>query len=139
MTLSMPTVEDCFLPLLRVLAANGEPMVEQAAIQAAKQEGFTALPSIFHIQTDKRGVPLIQRRIAWAKFYLNAAGFIQHRSRNLIQITEDGRAAVESLECSWTLLSSTRAWGKNLGQAGSPPSATLTHKKPPPKRGLMGG
>ena len=61
MTLSMPTVEDCFLPLLRVLAAHGEPMVEQAAIQAAKQEGFTALPSIFHIQTDKRGVPVLPR------------------------------------------------------------------------------
>ena len=88
MTLTMPTVQDCFLPLLRVLAAGGEPMVEQAVFQATKQEGFSALPSIFHIQTDKRGVPLIQRRIAWAKFYLNAAGFIQHRSRNLIQITE---------------------------------------------------
>ena len=76
MTLSMPTVEDCFLPLLRVLAAGGEPMVEQAVLQAAKQEGFSALPSIFHIQTDKRGVPLIQRRIAWAKFYLNAVGIL---------------------------------------------------------------
>lgn len=123
MTLSMPTVEDCFLPLLRVLAANGEPMVEQAALQAAKQEGFTALPSIFHIQTDKRGVPLIQRRFAWAKFYLNAAGFIQHRSRNLIQITEDGRAAVESRECSWSLLSSTRAWGQKFGPGWLPPQA----------------
>ena len=123
MTLSMPTVEDCFLPLLRVLAAHGEPMVEQAAIQAAKQEGFTVLPSIFHIQTDKRGVPLIQRRIAWAKFYLNAAGFIQHRSRNLIQITEDGHAAVESRECSWTLLSSTRAWGQKFGSGWLPPQA----------------
>ena len=68
MTLSMPTVEECFLPLLRVLAAGGEPMVEQAVLQAAKQEGFNTLPSIFHIQTDKRGVPLIQRRIAWANF-----------------------------------------------------------------------
>lgn len=124
MTLTMPTVQDCFLPLLRVLAAGGEPMVEQAVFQATKQEGFSALPSIFHIQTDKRGVPLIQRRIAWAKFYLNAAGFIQHRSRNLIQITEGGRAAVESNVCTWTLLSSTRAWGQKFGAGWLPPQAT---------------
>lgn len=129
MTLSMPTVEDCFLPLLRVLAANGEPMVEQALLKATKQEGFTALPSIFHIQTDKRGMPLIQRRIAWAKFYLNAAGFIQHRSRNLIQITEDGRAAVESRECSWTLLSSTCAWRQKFGLGWLPPQAQAQRTK----------
>ena len=123
MTLAMPTVEECFLPLLRVLASGGEPMVEQAALQAAKQEGFSALPSIFHIQTDKRGVPLIQRRIAWAKFYLNAAGFIQHRSRNLIQITEDGIAAVKSNTCNWMLLSSSRAWGQKFGPGWLPPQA----------------
>ena len=119
----MPTVEDCFLPLLRVLAAGGEPMVEQAVLQAAKQEGFSALPSIFHIQTDKRGIPLIQRRIAWAKFYLNAAGFIQHRSRNLIQITPEGIAAVESNACTWSLLSSSRAWGQKFGPGWLPPQA----------------
>ena len=123
MTLSMPTVEECFLPLLRVLAAGGEPMVEQAVLQAAKQEGFNTLPSIFHIQTDKRGVPLIQRRIAWAKFYLNAAGYIQHRSRNLIQITEDGIAAVKSNTCNWTSLSSSRAWGQKFGPGWLPPQA----------------
>jgi restriction endonuclease Mrr len=123
MTLSMPTVEDCFLPLLRVLGDHGEPMVEQAALKAAKTEGFSALPSIFHIQTDKRGVPLIQRRIAWAKFYLNAAGFIQHRSRNLIQITEAGLEAINSNLCTWAVLSSSRPWGQKFGPGWLPPQA----------------
>ncbi len=99
-------------------------MVEQAVLQAAKREGFNALPSIVHIQTDKRGVPLIQRRIAWAKFYLSAAGFIQHRSRNLIQITEDGLSVVESNVCTWTVLSSSKAWGQKFGAGWLPPQAS---------------
>lgn len=119
----MPTVEACFLPLLRVLAEEGEPMVEQAALQAAKRDGFGALPSIVHIQTDKRGVPFIQRRIAWAKFYLNAAGYIQHRSRNLIQITEAGIAAVNANDCTWAELASTRAWAQKFGAGWLPPQA----------------
>lgn len=123
MSALLPTVEACFLPLLRVLAAHGEPMVEQAALQAAKREGFEALPSIVHIQTDKRGVPFIQRRIAWAKFYLNAAGYLQHRSRNLIQITEDGIAAVNANACTWTELASTPAWAQKFGAGWLPPQA----------------
>lgn len=119
----MPTVEQCFLPLLKVLA-DGEPAVEQVALQTAKRDGFGALPSIVHIQTDKRGIPLIQRRIAWAKFYLNAAGYIQHRSRNLIQITEAGHEAVQENMCTWARLASTPAWAQKFGPGWLPPQAT---------------
>ena len=76
-------------------------------------------------------MPLIQRRIAWAKFYLNAAGFIQHRSRNLIQITEDGHAAVESGNAAGRCFLLPARGGKNLGQAGSHPKRNLDAQKTP--------
>ena len=125
MTLTIPTVEDCFLPVLRVLATGGKPVNEESALKAAKREGFNSLPSILHVQTDKRGVPLIQRRIAWAKFYLNAAGFLKHRSRSLIQITEDGLSAVESNRCTWALLSSSQSWAQKFGPGWLPPQAQV--------------
>lgn len=123
MSFSMPTVEECFLPLLRVLAESGTPLVEQIALQTAKQQGFGSRASIVHIQTDKRGVPLIQQRLAWAKFYLIAAGFIQHRSRNLIQITDAGLEVAAANSCTWATLSNSRPWTQKFGLGWLPPQA----------------
>lgn len=122
MSWTMPSVEECFVPLLMALS-NGEPAIEQVALQTAKREGFKALSSVVHIQTDKRGVPVIQRRIAWAKFYLNAAGYIQHRSRNLIQITEEGLQALKENACTWKQLAATPAWRQKFGPGWLPPQA----------------
>lgn len=122
MSWNMPSVEECFVPLLMALS-NGEPAIEQVALQTAKREGFKALASVVHIQTDKRGVPVIQRRIAWAKFYLNAAGYIQHRSRNLIQITEEGLQALKQNACTWKQLAATPAWRQKFGPGWLPPQA----------------
>jgi restriction endonuclease Mrr len=120
--MSIPTVEDCFMPVLKALGSE-EPIIEQVALQRAKRDGFEGLPSIYLIQTDKRGVPLIQRRIAWARFYLGAAGFIQHRSRNLIQLTPTGAEAHTKGRCSWADLTSTSAWRQKFGEGWMPPQA----------------
>jgi len=118
--MSIPTVEACFMPVLKALGSE-EPIIEQVALQQAKRDGFTNLPSIYLIQTDKRGVPLIQRRIAWARFYLGAAGFIQHRSRNLIQLTPAGAEALTKGTCSWSDLVGTAAWRQKFGEGWMPP------------------
>lgn len=98
-------------------------MIEQVALQQAKRNGFGGLPSIYLVQMDKRGVPIIQRRIAWARFYLGAAGFIQHRSRNLIQLTPAGAEALAKGACRWSDLVGTAAWCQKFGEGWMPPQA----------------
>ena len=84
----MPSVEECLAPY------GDFPMATRyrtSRLQTAKREGFKALASVVHIQTDKRGVPVIQRTPGQTPMLPD----IQYRPK-LIQITEEDCALKET-------------------------------------------
>lgn len=119
---SVPSVEACFMPLLLELK-DEQPLLESSLFPNVRANHFSTLPSIALISMDRKGVPLIQRRMAWALFYLIAAGFIQHRSRHFIQLTAAGAQIIKAHSCTWKTLTETPAWTQKFGAGWLPPQA----------------
>jgi len=91
----IPTYEDLMLPLLREYAASNRPRsLKELMPLMADKLGLTEEEQAERLPSGRQG--LFYNRLAWAKTYMGKAGLISSPARGLAEITDRGRAMLQT-------------------------------------------
>jgi len=92
--MAIPDFQDCMLPVLQLLADGAERRVRDLVDPVADQFQLTQTERTAVLPSGERRV--IHNRVGWAKTYLVRAELLISRRRGHVQITDKGRALLES-------------------------------------------
>ena len=92
---AIPKFHETFIPILSVLS-SGEVLHYKDLRVKVRDQFYSDLPEELLTLRTKTGDLLILNRIGWAKAYLKAAKLVAQPERALVQITDKGKAILQS-------------------------------------------
>lgn len=92
---AIPKFHETFIPILIVLS-SGEVLHYKDLRVKVRDQFYSDLPEELLTLRTKTGDLLILNRIGWAKAYLKAAKLVAQPERALVQITDKGKAILQS-------------------------------------------
>lgn len=89
----IPSYQECMLPLLKELKANGTLSYNEATKKISDWFNLSPEERIELLPSGKQTV--IKNRVGWAKFYLNKAGLVDVLARGKYTISDKGKALLQ--------------------------------------------
>jgi restriction system protein len=97
MSVSLPKVEDLYVPTLRALRdLGGSASIDEIDDRVSELEGLT--PEQLNLVYPTSGASVANDRISWARTYLKIAGLVGSGGRGIWVLTDEGRQALDTLD-----------------------------------------
>ena len=96
MTVSIPKVEDFYVPTLKALRdLGGSASIDEIDDRVSEAEGLT--PEQLDQTYPTSGAGIVVDRIGWARSYLKIAGLVGSGGRGIWVLTDEGRQALDTM------------------------------------------
>lgn len=93
--MDLPKYHETFIPILETLS-NGEILHYNDLRKRVRDKYYSDLPQELLNETTTTGANVLLDRIAWGKSYLKQGKFVDYPERAMVQITEKGKAVLQS-------------------------------------------